>query len=105
MDELFGDIYGYDSDDRRYILIIYDIVNNSRRLKLSKYLLGYGNRVQKSSFEAIISKKKLQELLSGLPKYVDKSEDSIRVYEISGKEKVSSFGIEIDYSVDDIIVL
>lgn len=38
-------------EQRKYIvLIIYDIIDNKRRLTLSKLLCGYGIRVQKSSF-------------------------------------------------------
>ena len=34
-----------------FVLIIYDIVDNGRRVKLAKYLQGYGFRVQKSAKE------------------------------------------------------
>ena len=40
-------------DDKQFILIIYDIVDNKRRVKFAKFLEGYGKRVQKSAFEAI----------------------------------------------------
>ena len=46
------------------MLIIYDIVDNSKRIKFSKYLQGYGNRVQKSAFEANISRKKYEKLIN-----------------------------------------
>ena len=34
-------------DDKQFILIIYDITDNRRRLKFAKLLEGYGKRVQK----------------------------------------------------------
>ena len=37
-------------EKKAYVLIIYDIVDNSRRTKLAKFLQGYGFRVQKSEF-------------------------------------------------------
>ena len=38
-----------------YVLIIYDIVDNKKRLAFAKKLNGYGFRVQKSAFEAMIT--------------------------------------------------
>ena len=37
-----------------YVLIIYDIVDNKRRNRFAKEMSGYGFRVQKSAFEAMI---------------------------------------------------
>jgi CRISPR-associated protein Cas2 len=87
-----------------FVLIIYDIEDNKRRLKLSKLLLGYGFRIQKSAFEAVISYRKYKELLSKLPKYASKN-DSIRVYKIIGKGQVTSFGKQMNNEQDDIIVI
>ena len=46
------------TDDRLFILIIYDITNNSKRVKFAKMLLGYGFRIQKSAFEAMENDKR-----------------------------------------------
>lgn len=91
-------------NDKVFVLIIYDIQDNRKRLKLSRLLLGYGFRIQKSAFEAVICRKKYKELLEYLPKYVD-SEDSIRVYKITGKGQVVSFGKELEEKNEDIIVI
>ena len=48
------------TDDRLFILIIYDITNNSKRVKFAKLLLGYGFRIQKSAFEAVLTKTKYE---------------------------------------------
>ena len=90
--------------DKVFVLIIYDIVDNKKRLKLSKLLLGYGFRIQKSAFEAVITKQKYKELLERLPAYTS-SEDSIRVYKIIGKGQVISFGKAIENETEDIIVV
>ena len=81
--------YFFDTDDeikdsRVYVLIIYDIIDNKRRLKLAKYLNGYGFRVQKSSFEAKLTKSKYNQMINGIGKYAT-NEDSIRIYKIIGK--------------------
>lgn len=91
-------------NDKVFVLIIYDIVENKKRLKLSKLLLGYGFRIQKSAFEAVITKKKYKELLERLPAYTSK-EDSIRVYKIVGKGQVRSFGKTVENESEDIIVI
>lgn len=44
----FSDII--DDDNRKLVLIIYDIVDNKRRLAMVKLLESYGRRVQKSAF-------------------------------------------------------
>lgn len=92
------------SSDNVFVLIIYDIIDNKKRLKLSKMLLGYGFRIQKSAFEAIVPKRKYQELLERLPAYTS-AEDSIRVYKIIGKGQVVSFGKPMENEADDIIVI
>lgn len=91
-------------NDKVFVLIIYDIADNKRRLKLAKLLLGYGFRIQKSAFEAVIAKKKYKELLNRLPAYAS-SEDSIRVYKIIGKGQVVSFGKEIENETEDVIII
>lgn len=100
----FFDISEEYEQDKVFVLIIYDIVDNKTRTKLSKMLLGYGFRIQKSAFEAILPKKKYKELLERLPTYVS-SVDSIRVYKIIGKGQVVSFGNTMETEQDDIIVI
>ncbi|MCM1047124.1 MAG: CRISPR-associated endonuclease Cas2 [Clostridiales bacterium] len=100
----FFEINEYVESDKVFVLIIYDIIDNKKRLKLSKLLLGYGFRIQKSAFEAVITKKKYKELLERLPSYTS-SEDSIRVYKIIGKGQVVSFGKTTENETEDVIVI
>lgn len=100
----FFEINENTESDKVFVLIIYDIADNKKRLKLSKLLLGYGFRIQKSAFEAVITKKKYKELLERLPLYTS-SEDSIRVYKIIGKGQVVSFGRTTENETEDIIVI
>ena len=69
-------------DDKVYVLIIYDIVENKKRTKLAKFLLGYGFRIQKSCFEAILPDNKFRKLLKGLERFISEEDEinSIRVY-------------------------
>lgn len=95
---------GQTTDDRVFVLVIYDIVNNRRRSKLEKFLRGYGNRVQKSAFEAVLHKNVYTQLISEIPVYATE-EDSIRVYKIIGKGKVLNFGKEIQSQNEEVIII
>ena len=70
------------------VLIIYDIPDNKRRLKLSNFLEGYGRRVQKSAFECFMSLDEMRALFQKVNKQVKPLEDSVRFYWIS-QEAVS----------------
>lgn len=98
MENYFFDTEDEIKDSRVYVLIIYDIIDNKRRLKLAKYLNGYGFRVQKSSFEAKLTKSKYNQMINGIGKYAT-NEDSIRIYKIIGKGQVTVLGK--DYKIDD----
>lgn len=92
-------------DKKVYVLIIYDIVNNSKRVKLSKKLEGYGFRVQKSAFEALINEKLYEKLLREIPRFVDSSEDSVRIYKIYGYGEVISYGKDVNIPKDELIII
>lgn len=104
MEEYFFDTVKECRDDKVFILIIYDITDNKKRNKFAKFLQGYGNRVQKSAFEARISRKKYTQLLSKVPAYVAK-EDSVRIYRISGQGQVTAWGISNDVEQEEIILI
>lgn len=93
-------------NDKEFILIIYDIVDNKRRTKFAKMLEGYGKRVQKSAFEAMLSAKSYQKLIEEIPKHVNSKniEDSVRVYRIVGKGRVISWG-KIPETEEEIIII
>lgn len=91
-------------DDRLFILIIYDIVSNKRRVKFAKMLLGYGFRVQKSAFEALLPAKKYEKLIYEIPHYIA-AEDSVRLYKITGKGQVVSWGENENQETDEDIIL
>ena len=89
--------------DKEFILIIYDIVEN-KRVKFAKLLSGYGIRVQKSAFEVMLTKQRYNKLIEEIPHYIDKCEDSVRIYKVSGREKVISWG-EVPEFDEEIILI
>lgn len=111
MEDRFGENYFFDvlpdagNKDKVFVLVIYDIVSQKRRTKLAKFLQGYGFRVQKSAFEAIITKKKYEELCVKITKYLNKDEDSVKIYKIIGKGSVVTYGLSTEVELQDVIVL
>lgn len=68
-----------------YILITYDVqtesIEGQRRLrKVARLCMDYGQRVQNSVFECVISEMQLAELKDKLIKVIDSTNDSIRIY-------------------------
>lgn len=104
MEEYFFEVGEEERQEKVYVLIIYDIVDNKKRVQLAKYLQGYGFRIQKSAFEAIISKKKYKKLLAGIPRYVGK-DDSVKVYKIIGSGQVTTFGKVSDIEQEELIII
>ncbi len=101
----FFEIKENSENDKVFVLIIYDIIDNKQRIKLSKFLLGYGFRIQKSAFEAVITKKKYNELIQKLPAFAG-GEDSIRVYKIVGRGQVHTFGkASAEAETEDVIII
>ena len=86
-----------------FALVIYDIVDNATRNKFSKFMEGFGKRVQKSAFEVFLSVKKYDKLILGIPSRI-KTEDSVRVYRMTGTEQVLSWGVESPVDEDIILV-
>lgn len=96
-----------DIEHRRklYVLIIYDIVDNKRRNAFAKKMNGYGFRVQKSAFEAMIPENLYQRLLADIPKMIDKAMDNVRIYKIRGEGEVTLFGDSRKITDDEVIII
>ena len=86
-----------------FYLICYDIVNDSRRNKVSRLLEAYGLRVQKSVFECVLDDKQYENLSKRLLKLLNKHSDQIRFYPLSAhcRCKVVVLGIQPEFAVDD----
>lgn len=93
-------------DDKCFILIIYDITDNKRRVKFAKLLEGYGKRVQKSAFEAMLTPQKYDKLVNEIPRFTStkNGEDSVRIYRIIGKGKVTAWGNSPDFEEEIILI-
>lgn len=87
-----------------YVLVIYDISDGQRRLRLAKLLQGYGERVQLSAFEAMLTKQQLHRMCERLAKLV-RDGDQVRVYRIRGEGAVTIYGPGELPSADDFIII
>ena len=99
----------FDTEDnelmRRYrVLIIYDIVDDKRRNKFVKFVSSYGFLVQKSAFEGRLDRLLYRRLLDGIPSRIAK-EDNVRVYKLSSRGEVMSWGSENEVALDDVVII
>lgn len=103
-EDYFFQIAEEGTSDKVLVLIIYDIIDNTKRVKFAKFLQGYGERVQKSAFEAKITKKKYEKLLRQIPGYIGR-DDNVRVYRIYGQGQITSWGTSNVCDQEDIILI
>jgi CRISPR-associated protein Cas2 len=92
---------------KKYIIISYDVVVDKKRTLLSKRLLNYGRRVQKSVFECLITEKQYTTMKGEVDAIIDMEKDSVRYYTlckgcVSGIE-VSGWGTVSES--EDVIVI
>lgn len=91
-------------EQKSLVLVIYDIIDNKRRTRLVKILEGFGFRVQKSAFEARLSERQYQKLLSSIEKYAIK-DDNIRNYKINGQGEIRSYGVKQEEIENEVLIL
>ncbi len=105
MENYFWNSTEIEQEKNLFVLIIYDIVSNKRRVKFAKEMSGYGFRVQKSAFEAFISPRLYKKLLFEIPKLISEKEDSVRIYKIIGYGEVNLFGVNKTIKNEEIIII
>lgn len=91
-------------EQKSLVLVIYDIIDNKRRTRLVKILEGFGFRVQKSAFEARLSERQYQKLLSSIEKFAIK-DDNIRTYKTNGQGEIRSYGIKQEEIENEVLIL
>lgn len=90
-------------EKKNLILIIYDISDNKRRLILAKKLEQYGFRVQRSAFEAMLTKRIYKSMIQDI-QHVIKSEDDIRIYRLQGSGEVTCLGSAMKRTEEEVII-
>lgn len=98
----FSDII--DDDNKKLVLIIYDIIDNKRRLAMVKLLEAYGRRVQKSAFEAVLTNRMYSEVISGIRKLIA-DEDNVRMYRLNSSNEILLIGTSDTVYNDEVIIV
>jgi CRISPR-associated protein Cas2 len=65
-----------------HLIVAYDVVDDGRRAKLARSLLGFIDRVQKSVFEGHVPARRLSELMEAIRGQIDHDTDNVRVYHL-----------------------
>lgn len=91
------------AENKKLVLVIYDITLTKRRNKFVKLMENYGVRVQKSAFEMILNHSQYDELIKKIPLYITK-DDNIRVYKLKVSGEIVSWGSGMTEAEEIIII-
>lgn len=93
-----------EGNDKYLILIIYDISDNKHLPGNIKAFGRLWNKNTKSAFEAWLTKKHFEKLLSKL-KEMTRVTDNIRIYKLHGYGEVTVLGDQNYVNGDDVIII
>lgn len=77
------------------IILTYDIQDDSLRTEFSRFILGYGRRLQYSVYEINNSKRVLELIMAEIRNRFEKrfgQEDSVLIFRIKSPDQISRFG-------------
>lgn len=77
-----------------FIVISYDIADDSRRNNVARVLKDYATRVQFSVFEGNLDEQILERMTKELIQRINHAEDNVRIYHLCGRchELIQVFG-------------
>lgn len=90
--------------NKKLVLIIYDIIDNKRRNKMVKHLESFGNRVQKSAFEALLPSNKYRDMIKGVMEIIE-NEDNVRIYRLNSSNEVLLLGTGDTMYEENVIII
>lgn len=92
----------------RRLVVSYDVVDDRRRARLARYLVGQMRRVQKSVFEGPLPESRLEPMRAALGEAIDKEEDSVRLYTLCERcrraTEVIGVGVYVERADEDLVV-
>ena len=93
------------------ILVVYDVATHDaggpRRLRrVAQACQAYGQRVQQSVFECVLSEADLEVLIARLQQELDHSSDSVRIYRLREPldQHLQTFGVQPSFDQRDPLV-
>lgn len=69
-------------EERRRYVVAYDIPDDRRRNKVARFLNGYGERVQYSVWECMLTSSQAEKVRHGLARWIRAEEDRVRIYRL-----------------------
>lgn len=69
-------------EERRRYGVAYDIPDDRRRNRVARFLNGYGERVQYSVWECMLTASQAEKMWAGLARLIRKEEDRLRMYRL-----------------------
>ena len=101
-------IYDFSSiiedSSKKLVLIIYDIIETKTRNKMVKLLESYGNRVQKSAFEALLFPAQYSDIIDRICCIINE-EDNVRIYRLNSSNEVVLIGTSDTIYEEDVIIV
>lgn len=95
-----------------YILVTYDVSTETeegqkRLRKVARLCMDYGQRVQNSVFECVLTEVQLAELKNRLQQVIDSQNDSIRIYYLNRSEnrRIFTIGQNSAINVEDTLII
>lgn len=90
-----------------FVVVTYDIVEDTRRNRFAKVLGDYGHRVQKSVFECELNDSLFLKMRNSLETLIDREADSVRYYFLCGRciQNIEASGRGILRVDDDLIIV
>lgn len=93
------------------VLITYDVntedAKGSKRLrKVAKICVNYGQRVQNSVFECLLSAAELCVVKNQLLAVIDETKDSLRFYQLGNnyKNRIEHYGAKATYQPEELLI-
>ncbi len=92
---------------KAFYLVSYDIPDDKRRGKLAKAIRDFGDRVQYSVFECILTQELLDQMISRIENIIDIKKDRVRIYSLckACEKQICIFGTgEVSTEADVYII-
>jgi len=87
------------------VLVIFDVVDNKKRYRISKTLKGYGEWVQRSAFECHLTLRQYEKMIQDIIPYFDFEVDLLRIYRLTGQTEIQVYGKIQETEDEDLIII
>lgn len=87
------------------VLVIFDVVDNKKRYRISKILKGYGEWVQRSAFECHLTLRQYEKMISEIYSYFNFEIDLLRIYRLTGQTEIKVYGKIKETEDEDLIII